>query len=104
LRPASRPGHRGESQADIAIQVVANGSLGRAYVARGECALALIPERLGRERFGQGAIQGSYVRDMLARALGAVGRFAEAFGREAMHIAEEAGHVYEAVAERAALG
>ena len=95
----------GESQADVAIQVVANGYLGRAYVARGECreavrhceaALALIPEGLAQERFGQAAIQGSYVRNTLARALGALGRFAEAFGRlrEAMHIAEEAGHVY----------
>jgi tetratricopeptide (TPR) repeat protein len=36
------------------------------------------------------------VRDTLARALGALGRFAEAFGRlrEAMQIAEEAGHVF----------
>ena len=95
----------GESQADVAIQVVANGYLGRAYVARGECregvrhceaALALIPEGLAQERFGQAAIQGSFVRDTLAMALGALGRFAEAFGRlrEAMHIAEEAGHVY----------
>jgi class 3 adenylate cyclase/tetratricopeptide (TPR) repeat protein len=95
----------GESQADVALQVVANGYLGRAYVARGECreavrhceaALALIPEGLARERFGQATIQGSYVRNMLARALGALGRFAEAFGhlREAIHIAEEAGHVW----------
>ena len=62
----------GESQADVAIQVVANGYLGRAYVARGECreavrhceaALALIPEGLAQERFGQAAIQGSLVRD-----------------------------------------
>ena len=75
------------------------------YVARGECregvrhceaALALIPEGLAQERFGQGAIQGSLVRTTLAIALGALGRFAEAFGRlrEAMQIAEEAGHVY----------
>ena len=95
----------GESQADVAIQVVANGYLGLAYVARGECreavrhceaALALIPEGLAQERFGQAAIQGSFVRNTLAIALGALGRFAEAFGRlrEAMHIAEEAGHVY----------
>ena len=61
----------GESQADVAIQVVANGYLGRVYVARGECreavrhceaALALIPEGLAQERFGQAAIQGSFVR------------------------------------------
>ena len=74
-------------------------------MARGECreavrhceaALALIPEGLAQERFGQAAIQGSFVRDTLARALGALGRFAEAFGRlrEAMQIAEEAGHVF----------
>jgi tetratricopeptide (TPR) repeat protein len=95
----------GESQADIAIQVVANSYLGSVYVARSECregvrhceaAIALIPEGLAQERFGQAAIQGSWVRNQLAIALGALGRFAEAFGRlrEAMHIAEEAGHVY----------
>ena len=94
----------GQSQADVALQVVANSYLGWAYVARGECreavrhceaALALIPEGLAQERFGQAAIQGSIVRNTLAIALGALGRFAEAFGRlrEAMHIAEEAGHV-----------
>jgi tetratricopeptide (TPR) repeat protein len=94
----------GEAQADIAIQVVANGHLGQVYVARGECreavrhceaALALIPEGLAQERFGDDTIPGSWVRDALARALGALGRYAEAFGRlrEAMQIAEEAGHV-----------
>jgi class 3 adenylate cyclase/tetratricopeptide (TPR) repeat protein len=98
----------GESQADVALQVVANGYLGQAYVARGECreavrygeaAIALIPEGLGQERFGQAAIQGSLVRHYLARALGALGRFGEAFGRlrEAIHIAEEAGHVFSLV-------
>ena len=95
----------GESQADVALQVVANSYLGRAYVLRGDCreavrhceaALVLIPEGLAQERFGQATIQGSYVRATLARALGALGRFAEAFGclREAMHIAEEEGHVF----------
>jgi len=95
----------GESQADVTIQVVANGYLGLAYVARGECregvrhceaAVALIPEGLAQERFGQATIQGSFVRSTLGRALGGLGRFAEAFGRlrESMHIAEEAGHVY----------
>jgi class 3 adenylate cyclase/tetratricopeptide (TPR) repeat protein len=96
----------GESQADVAIQVVANLNLGQVHVARGECreavrhceaALALIPEGLAQERFlGQGAIPGSAVRSFLAIALGELGRFAEAFGRlrEAIHIAEEAGHVY----------
>src|SRR6266511_3253241 len=104
-----------ESQADVAIQVVANGYLGRVYVSRGECregimhceaAVALIPEGLAQERFGDDAIQGSWARDTLARALGALGRFAEAFGRlrEAMQIAEEAGHVYPLLFPRLGLG
>ncbi len=95
----------GESQADVAIQVVANNYLGLAYRVGGqyreavrhcEAALALIPEGLAQKRFGEGAISGADVRDTLAKALGALGRFAEAFRRlrEAMHIAEEAGHVY----------
>jgi tetratricopeptide (TPR) repeat protein len=95
----------GESLSDVALQVVANGYLGIVYVARGECregirhgeaALALIPESLAQEHFGQAALPASAVRFSLAAALGALGRFAEAFGRlrEAMHIAEEAGHVY----------
>jgi class 3 adenylate cyclase/tetratricopeptide (TPR) repeat protein len=105
----------GEAQADVAIQVVANGYLGLAYVARGECregvrhceaALALIPEGLAQGRFGQANIQGSYVRSILAIALGALGRFAEAFGqlREAMHIAEEAGHVFSLLRPLSSLG
>ena len=105
----------GESQADVYLQVVANGYLGRVYGARGECreavrhceaALALIPEGLGQERFGHASIQSSYVRDALARALGALGRFAEAFGRlrEAMQIAEEAGHVFTLVFPLLGLG
>ena len=95
----------GESLADVTLQVVANLYLGRTYLARGECrdavrrceaAIALIPKGLAQERFGQAAIPGSFVRSTLAIALGAIGRFTEAFGpiREAMHIAEEAGHVY----------
>jgi tetratricopeptide (TPR) repeat protein len=105
----------GEAQADIAIQVVANGHLGQVYVARGECreavrhceaALALIPEGLAQERFGDDTIPGSWVRDALARALGALGRYAEAFGRlrEAMQIAEEAGHVLTLVVPLFSLG
>ncbi|HSF01792.1 MAG TPA: tetratricopeptide repeat protein, partial [Solirubrobacterales bacterium] len=105
----------GESQADVAIQVVANGNLGAVYLARGECceavrhceaAVALIPEGLAQERFGQAEIQGSAVRHRLARALGALGRFAEAFGRlrEAVQIAEEAGHVYTLVFPLLSLG
>jgi tetratricopeptide (TPR) repeat protein len=105
----------GEARADIAIQVVANGSLGWVYVSRGECreavryceaALALIPEGLAQERFGDDSIPGSWVRSYLAIALGALGRFAEAFGRlrEAMQIAEEAGHVYTLVIPLLGLG
>ena len=105
----------GEAQADVAIQVVANHCLAAVYVARGECregirhceaALALIPEGLTQERFGNAEIQGSDVRDLLARALGALGRFAEAFVRlrEAMQIAEEAGHVYTLVFPLFSLG
>jgi class 3 adenylate cyclase/tetratricopeptide (TPR) repeat protein len=95
----------GESQADVALQIVAHCCLGLAYMAPGECrevvrhceaTLALIPEGWAHERFGFAAIQGSFVRNTLAIALGALGRFAEGFGRlrEATHIAEEAGHVY----------
>jgi class 3 adenylate cyclase/tetratricopeptide (TPR) repeat protein len=95
----------GESRADVAIQVAANGYLGYVCVARGECreavrhceaALALIPEGLAQERFGQDVIQASNVRTALAKAFGALGQFSEAFGRlrEAMQIAEEAGHDY----------
>jgi tetratricopeptide (TPR) repeat protein len=95
----------GESQADVAIQVVVNGQLGRVYVARGEyreavrhceAAIALIPEGLAQERFGMSEIQGSSARFTLGIALGPLGRFAEAFGhlREAMYIAEETGHVF----------
>jgi tetratricopeptide (TPR) repeat protein len=95
----------GESEADVALRVVANSYLGMVGVGRGTCreavrhgeaALALLPEGLAQERFDQATIQSSQVRFTLAMALGALGRFAEAFGRlrEAMHIAEEAGHVY----------
>jgi len=105
----------GDSQADLAIQVVANGYLGSVYVEQGECregvrhcevAVPLIPEGLAQERFGQATIQASFVRSTLGRALGGLGRFAEAFGRlrESMHIAEEAGHVYTLVFPLFSLG
>jgi predicted ATPase len=67
----------GEAQADLALQVVANSYLGRAYVAQGECregvrhceaAVALIPEGMAQERFGQAAIQASLVRHHLLHA------------------------------------
>jgi tetratricopeptide (TPR) repeat protein len=78
----------------------------REAVRHGEAAVALIPEGLAQERFGQAEIQGSAVRHRLAGALGALGRFAEAFGRlrEAMYIAEEAGHVYTLVFPLFSLG
>jgi predicted ATPase len=73
----------GEAQADVAIQVAANGYLGMVFVVRGGCreavryceaALALIPEDLVQERFGDDHIPASIVRDALARALGALGQ------------------------------
>jgi tetratricopeptide (TPR) repeat protein len=109
LATALKTGRRalaiGESQADVALQVVANWYLGVAHVVRGEsleavrhceAAIALIPEDLRQERFGQTSIIGSSARWTLAVALGTLGRFPEAFGRlrEAMQIAEEAGHVW----------
>jgi class 3 adenylate cyclase/tetratricopeptide (TPR) repeat protein len=105
----------GEATADVAIQVCANGYLGRLYEWRGECreavrrcetALALIPESLAHERFGDDAIQGAWVRDTLARSLGALGRFSDAFGRlgEAIQIAEEAGHVWSLLFPLTSLG
>jgi tetratricopeptide (TPR) repeat protein len=56
----------------------------------------LIPEELKQQRFGQTSIVASSARWTFAIALGALGRFPEAFGRlrEAMQIAEEAGHVW----------
>ena len=95
----------GEAQADVAQQIVANCCLGLAYMAPGECreavrhceaTLALVPGGSVQERFGFASILSSFVRNTLAIALGALGRFAEGFERlrEAMHIAEEAGHVY----------
>ena len=91
----------GESLDNVSLQVVAELYLGRTYLARGECheavrhceaALTLIPETMVQERFGQAAIPASFVGTTLAIALGALGRFDEAFGhlREAMRIAEEA--------------
>jgi predicted ATPase len=109
LTTALKTGRRalaiGESQADVALQVVANWYLGTACVARGEpreavrhceAASALIPEDLRQERFGQTSIIGSSARWTLAIALGVLGRFPEAFERlrEALQIAEESGHFW----------
>jgi tetratricopeptide (TPR) repeat protein len=116
---AIRMGHRalaiGEAQADTPIQVLANNVLGRTYVVRGECgqtirhckaALALIPESLRHERFGHSNIATVYAHYSLARALGALGQFPEAFGhlREALQIAEEVGHDYSVVFALLGLG
>ena len=95
----------GESLDNVALQIVAKLYLGRTYLARGECheavlhceaALTLIPETMLQERLGQAAIPASFVGTTLGIALGALGRFDEAFGhlREAMRIAEEAEQVY----------
>ena len=95
----------GELLANVTLQVVAELYLGRTYLAQGECheavrhceaAVALIPETMVQERFGQAAIPASFVGNTLGIALGALGRFAEAFGRvgEAMRIAEKAEHIY----------
>jgi tetratricopeptide (TPR) repeat protein len=105
LRAGLRALAIGEAQADLAIQVVANGNVGLAFMVRGEyraalrhceAAISLIPEDRAQERFGQAAIRGVFGRSHLAIALGALGRFDEAFGRirEALDIAEEAGHDY----------
>ena len=105
----------GEAQADVAIQVVAHGYLAQTYVAQAECregvqhceaALALIQDALVQERFGQAAIQSSLLRVNLAIALGTLGRFVEAFGRlrEALEIAEEAGHAYSLLPPLLSLG
>jgi tetratricopeptide (TPR) repeat protein len=108
LQAGGRALAMGEAQADIAIQVVANWYLGAASLARGECregvrhceaAVALIPGDLRQDRFGQTSIVGSAARNHLAIALGALGRYADGFRhlREAIHLAEEAGHVYSLV-------
>jgi class 3 adenylate cyclase/tetratricopeptide (TPR) repeat protein len=109
LEAAFQTGRRalaiGESQSVVAIQVVANWYLATACVRRGDCreavrhceaAISLIPEELKQQRFGQTSIVASSARWTLAIALGALGRFPEAFGRlrEAMQIAEEVGHVW----------
>jgi tetratricopeptide (TPR) repeat protein len=105
LRAGQRALEIGESQRHVGIRVVANTYLAMVHRVRGqyreavphsEAGIALIAEDLTHERFGQATIQGCFGRNQLAHALGALGRFAEAFERlrEAVHIAEAAGHVY----------
>ena len=88
--------------APLAVGAQQVGYLGRHC----EAAIALIPEGLAQERFGQAAIQSSQARNNLAIALGELGQFVEAFGRlrEAIHIAEEAAHVYTLVFPLLGLG
>jgi class 3 adenylate cyclase/tetratricopeptide (TPR) repeat protein len=105
----------GEVKADIGIQAVANWYRGLACLARGEsreavrhceAGVALIPEALAHDRFGQAGVLGTNVRTWLAIALGTLGRFAEAHAplREATHFAEEVGHVYSRIMPLFGLG
>jgi class 3 adenylate cyclase/tetratricopeptide (TPR) repeat protein len=105
----------GEVKTNIGIQAVANWYRGLACLARGEsrdavtyceAGVALIPETLAHERFGQAGVLGTNVRTWLAIALGTLGRFAEAHAplREATHLAEEVGHVYSRIMPLFGLG
>jgi class 3 adenylate cyclase/tetratricopeptide (TPR) repeat protein len=105
----------GEAMTNIGIQAVANWYRALAYLARGEsreavghceAGIALIPEALAHERFGQAGVLGTNVRTWLAIALGTLGRFAEAHAplREATHLAEEVGHVYSRIMPLFGLG
>jgi tetratricopeptide (TPR) repeat protein len=68
--------------------------------------VALIPEALAYERFGQAGVLGTSVRTWLAIALGTLGRFVEAHAplREATRLAEEVGHVYSRITPLFGLG
>jgi tetratricopeptide (TPR) repeat protein len=105
----------GEATTDIGIRAVANWYLGLAHLAQGEsreavrhceAGIALIPEALAHERFGQAAVLSTNVRTWLAIALGTLGRFAETLAplREATHAAEEVGHVYSRIMPLFGLG
>ena len=105
----------GETKTDIGIRAVANWYLGLACLAQGEsreavrhceAGIALIPEVLAHERFGQAGVLGTNVRTWLAIALGTLGRFAETLAplREATHVAEEVGHVYSRIMPLFGLG
>ena len=105
----------GEAKTDIGIRAVANWYLGLACLAQGEsreavrhceAGIALIPEVLAHERFGQAGVLGTNVRTWLAIALGTLGRFAETLAplREATHVAEEVGHVYSRIMPLFGLG
>ncbi len=105
----------GEAKTDIGIRAVANWYLGLACLAQGEsreavrhceAGIALIPEVLAHERFGQAGVLGTNVRTWLAIALGTLGRFAETLAplRQATHVAEEVGHVYSRIMPLFGLG
>jgi tetratricopeptide (TPR) repeat protein len=105
----------GDAERDIGIRAAANWYLGLACLARGEgreaikhceVGIALIPEALARERFGQSGVLGTNLRMWLATALGTLGRFAETLEplREATRITEEVGHVYSRIMPLFALG
>lgn len=115
LRNGRRALAIGEAQADVGIRAAASWYVGLAYLAGGEgreavrhfeAAVALIPEDLAHERFGQAGILSTSVRTWLGIALGTLGQFAEAVGplREATHYAEEAGHVFSRIMPLFALG
>jgi len=95
----------GQALGDLAIQVPANAYLGVAHEARGDhraavdvlqANVALIPEDLRHERFGQATSMASFSRSILSLSLSDLGRFAEANqqAEEAARIAEEAGLRY----------
>jgi class 3 adenylate cyclase/tetratricopeptide (TPR) repeat protein len=95
----------GQVLADLAIEVPANAYLGVAHEARGDHLaavdtlqrnVALIPEELRYERFGQATSMASFSRSILSLALSDLGRFAEASqqAEESARIAEEAGLRY----------
>lgn len=103
---ALRFGHQalaiGQALGDLAIEAPANAYLGLAHGARGdhldavqhlERNVALIPEDLRLERFGQATAMASFSRSILSMSLSELGRFDEALARadEAGRIAAEAG-------------
>ncbi len=95
----------GQALGDLAIEAPANAYVGVAQEAKGDHRaaidalqrnVALIPEDLRYERFGQATSMASYSRSILSLSLSDLGRFAEAtqHAEEAARIAEEAGLRY----------
>jgi class 3 adenylate cyclase/tetratricopeptide (TPR) repeat protein len=92
----------GQALGDLSIEAPANAYLGLAHGSRGdhlnaiqhlERNVAIIPEDLRFERFGQATAMASFSRSILSLSLSELGRFDEAIARaaEAVRIAEEAG-------------